>query len=313
MLETLVDYLRRVAMNPWWVVAIELSLIGLVVYWLVDFLEGTRGERLFRGVIFILIVGFIVLKLIVGRFGFERLQYLYNGFLVFVLIIAVAGFQPEIRRALIRIGQPRFLARSSQRLARAIEEIVAATTALAQSKTGAIIVLERRVALGEFIDTGVRLNAEITAELLKTIFHSGTALHDMAVIIRDDRIVAARVQLPLAEPDTTDGTTSAAFVRGWEPGLELGSRHRAAIGITAGSDAICVVVSEESGVVSIAEDGKLIRGVSESDLRRYLVNAMGPTGAPRLAGVLQAPGRAWSKLAALAARSSGEKGPPKTT
>ncbi len=313
MLETLVDYLRRVAMNPWWVVAIELSLIGLVVYWLVDFLEGTRGERLFRGVIFILIVGFIVLKLIVGRFGFERLQYLYNGFLVFVLIIAVAGFQPEIRRALIRIGQPRFLARSSQRLARAIEEIVAATTALAQSKTGAIIVLERRVALGEFIDTGVRLNAEITAELLKTIFHPGTALHDMAVIIRDDRIVAARVQLPLAEPDTTDGTTSAAFVRGWEPGLELGSRHRAAIGITAGSDAICVVVSEESGVVSIAEDGKLIRGVSESDLRRYLVNAMGPTGAPRLAGVLQAPGRAWSKLAALAARSSGEKGPPKTT
>jgi DNA integrity scanning protein DisA with diadenylate cyclase activity len=104
-METLIDYLSRVAGYDWWVVAIELFLIGLVIYWAVDFLEGTRGERLFRGVVFILIAGFLILKLIVDQLAFDRLQYLYNGFLIAVLIIAVAAFQPEIRRALIRIGQ----------------------------------------------------------------------------------------------------------------------------------------------------------------------------------------------------------------
>lgn len=98
-MEVLIDYIRRVAGYDWWVVAIELILIGLVVYWAVDFLEGTRGERLFRGVLFILIVGVLVLRLIVRRLQFERLEYLYGGFLVAVLIIAVVGFQPEIRDA----------------------------------------------------------------------------------------------------------------------------------------------------------------------------------------------------------------------
>ena len=123
-METLVDYLIRVASHGWWRVAIELIFIGLVVYWAVDFLEGTRGERLFRGVIFILILGFLVLKLFVARFGFERLAYLYNGFLVAVLIIAVAAFQPEVRRALMRIGQSRFWSSASQQLSRTIEELV---------------------------------------------------------------------------------------------------------------------------------------------------------------------------------------------
>jgi len=260
-------------MNPWWVVAIELSLIGLVVYWAVDFLEGTRGERLFRGVIFILIVGFIVLKVIVGRFGFERLKYLYSGFLIFVLVIAVAGFQPEIRRALIRIGQPKFLARTSQQLARTVEEIVRAAVDLSVTRTGAIIVLEKRVALGEFIETGVRLNAEVSAALLKTIFHSGTPLHDMAVVVRDDRIVAASVQLPLAEAGSVGG-------------VEIGSRHRAALGVTAGSDATCIVVSEETGAISLARDGKLERNITESEARRQLTRALGEPSGPAFAGVL---------------------------
>ena len=169
-METLIDYLSRVAIYDWWVVAIELFLIGLVVYWAVDFLEGTRGERLFRGVIFILIAGFLILKLVVGRFAFERLQYLYNGFLIAVLIIAVVGFQPEIRRALIRIGRAGFLTSSSQQLARTFEQIITAVTELAATKTGALIVIEKRVALGEYIETGVQIDAGVTAELLKTIF-----------------------------------------------------------------------------------------------------------------------------------------------
>ncbi|MHC4158006.1 MAG: diadenylate cyclase CdaA [Planctomycetota bacterium] len=260
-MEILIDYFRRVGMYDWWVVTIELLLIGLVVYWAVDFLEGTRGERLFRGVIFILIAGFLILKLVVGRFAFERLQYLYNGFLIAVLIIAVAAFQPEIRRALIRIGRTRFLVSSSQVLARTAEEIITAVTELAAARIGAIIVLEKRVALGEFIESGVQMDAKVTALLLKTIFHPGTALHDMAVIIRGDRIIAARVQLPLAEAGSVDGIT-------------LGSRHRAAIGITRGSDATCLVVSEETGGVSIAQRGKLIRNVSESQLRLHLTTTM---------------------------------------
>ena len=204
-MEMLFDYFRRVASYDWWIVLIELILIGLVVYWVVDFLEGTRGERLFRSVILILIVGFLVLNLVVKQLSFVRLQYLYNGFLVAVLIIAVAAFQPELRRALIRIGRPRFLISSTRQQAKTVEEIIAAVTDLAASKTGAILVIERRVALGEFIETAVHLDAAVTAELLKTIFYPGSALHDMAVIIREDRIVAARAQLPLIEAGSIDG------------------------------------------------------------------------------------------------------------
>lgn len=271
-MEALIEYLRRVAMNPWWVVGIELLFVGLVVYWAVDFLEGTRGERLFRGVILILIAGFLVLKLVVTRFDFARLQYLYNGFLIGVVIIAVAGFQPEIRRALIRIGQPRFWASSSQQLAQTIEEITGAAMQFSAARIGAIMVIERRVALGEFIETGVRIDARVTAELLKTIFYPGTALHDMAVVIRGDRVVAARVQLPLSEAGSMEGA-------------ELGSRHRAALGLTAGSDAICLVVSEETGIISIARNGQLIRNITESELRKHLTGAMGEMVAPSFSGI----------------------------
>jgi diadenylate cyclase len=259
--ETLIEYFRRVATYNGWQVAIELISIGFVVYWAVDFLEGTRGEKLFRGVIFILIAGMLILNLVVERFGFERLQYLYKGFLIAVLIIAVAAFQPEIRRALIRIGQPGFLAGRTQQLVRTAEEIISAVIDLSATKTGSVIVIEKDVALGEFIETGIRLDAKVTAELLRTIFYPGSALHDMAVVIRGDRIVAARVQLPLIE----DGTRN---------GIQLGSRHRAALGITAGSDASVIVVSEETGIVSIAQNEKLSRNITESELRKHLADTM---------------------------------------
>ncbi len=264
-MDTLIEqiqlYFTRVADYPLWKVAIELIVIGLVVYWIVDFLEGTRGERLFRAVIFILVAGFLVMKLLVGQFQFERLQYLFNGFVIGVLIIAVAAFQPEVRRALMRIGQSRFWSSASQQLSRTVEELVATVMMLSEARIGAIIVMERRVALGEFLETGVRVDARVTSELLKTIFQPGTALHDMAVVIRGDRIIAARVQLPLAEDG---GITDTG----------LGSRHRAAIGITTGSDALCLVVSEETGIVSLAENGKLTRNMDESRLKKYLSSVL---------------------------------------
>ncbi|MHC4396604.1 MAG: diadenylate cyclase CdaA [Planctomycetota bacterium] len=261
LIDYLSDYLSRIAGHGWWRVGIELFLIALVVYWVMDFLEGTRGERLFRGVVFILIAGVLILKLVSDWFLFERLEYLYKGFLIFVLVIAVAAFQPEIRRALIRIAQPRFMAGSSQQLARTVEEIITAVIQLSTDQTGAIIVIEKRVALGEFIETGIRVDARVTAELLRTIFHPGAALHDMAVIIRGDRVVAARVQLPLVEDGTIDG-------------IELGSRHRAAIGITTSSDASVIIISEETGVVSIAQAGKLTRNITETQLRKHLTSTM---------------------------------------
>ncbi len=260
-MEALIDYLHRVAANNLLGVLIELVLIGLVVYWIIDFLEGTRGERLFRGVILIIIASVLLLNLVAERFHLERLQYLYNYFLVFVLVVAVAAFQPEIRRALIRIAQPTFLSGSSQKLTRTVEEIARAVIDMAKERTGAIIVIERRVALGEFIETGVRIDAKVTAELLKTIFYEGTALHDMAVIIRSDRIVSARVQLPLAEAGRTEGE-------------DLGSRHRAAIGLTTSCDASVIVVSEETGIISIATNGKLIRNIDHSQLRKSLTSTM---------------------------------------
>ncbi|MBN2129734.1 MAG: diadenylate cyclase CdaA [Sedimentisphaerales bacterium] len=260
-MDALFDYFSRIARYEWWIVFVELLLIGLVIWWVVDFLEGTRGERLFRGVIFILLAGVLILNLVVERLPFDRLQYLYKGFLIAVLIVAVAAFQPEIRRVLIQIGQPRIWTGSSHQLSRTVEELVSAVTQLSAGRIGAIVVIEREVALGEFIETGVRLDARVTADLLKSIFYPGAALHDMAVVIRGDRVVAARVQLPLAEAGTVDG-------------IELGSRHRAALGITAGSDATCLVVSEETGAISISQEGKLVRNVTESQVRSCLANAM---------------------------------------
>jgi diadenylate cyclase len=242
------------------VVAAELLFIGLFVYAIITFLEGTRGERLFRGMIFVLVAGSLVLNLVVKTFDMSRIEYLYNGFLIAILIIAVTAFQPEIRRGLIRIGQARFFTSSPQQLSRSVEEIITAVSQMAAERTGSIIVIPQQVPLGEFIETGVRIDAKVTSELIRTIFNIKTVLHDMAMVIQADRIVAARVQLPLAE-------ASSKFGR-------LGSRHRAAIGVTSSSDAVVIVVSEETGIVSVAMEGNLIRNVSESQLRRHLTTAL---------------------------------------
>ncbi len=260
-MDAIIEYLYRISLHERLIVGLELVLIGVFVYTIISFLEGTRGERLFRGVIFILIVGSLILNLVVEQFGLVRVAYLYKGFLLAILIVAVAAFQPEIRRALIRIGQAGFLSSSPQQLTRSVEEIINAVTQLAATRTGAIIVIEQQVGLAEFIETGVRIDAKVTAELLKTIFYPGSALHDMAVVIQGDRVVAARVQLPLAEGESFQGR-------------QLGSRHRAAVGVTGSSDATVIVVSEETGIVSLAVNGNLIRNVSEAQLRRQLTTAV---------------------------------------
>ncbi len=261
-MNAIVEYILRIGFAERLIVVAELLLIGLFVYTIINFLEGTRGERLFRGIIFILVVGSLILNLVVKKFGMDRIAYLYGGFLIAILIIGVTAFQPEIRRALIRIGQAQlFGGGGSLQLSRSVEEIVDAVGRMAASRTGAIVVIPQQVPLGEFIETGVRIDAKVSSELIETVFYEGSPLHDMAMIIQGDRIVAARVQLPLAESESM-------------PGQQLGSRHRAAVGISNSSDAVVIVVSEETGIVSIAMNGQLVRNISEAQLRRHLTTAV---------------------------------------
>lgn len=261
-MNTILQYLFQMPLPDKFRVFVELLIIGFVVYWALSFLEGTRGERLFRGVIFIIVAGSIILQIVVKGLELERLAYLYQNIAIITFLIVAIAFQPEIRRALIRIGQAGFLSSSPQQLSRSVEEIVSAITQLAATRTGAIMVIEQQVGLGEFIDAGVKIDSKVSADLIKTIFYPGTALHDMAIVVRGDRIVAARVQLPLA-----DAATKVI-------GRQIGSRHRAAMGVTTSSDAIVIVVSEETGVISLAINGNLIRNISEEQLRRHLTTAV---------------------------------------
>jgi len=169
-LSPLLYYLERVSSYNPLVVLFEFSLIGAIIWWVVGFLEGTRGERLFRGVFLILLSASIVLKLFVERFGLERVEFLYNGFLLTTLIIAVAAFQPELRRALIRIGQARFFPATAPQRERALEEVLIAVNNLSEKHTGAIIVFERKIGMRAIVEDSVKLDCRLDSFLLESIF-----------------------------------------------------------------------------------------------------------------------------------------------
>ena len=246
----------RVAAIPWYEVAIELALIWVVVYLVFRFLRGTRGARVIKGMVLILGIGTLVIKFLTGENAFERLNFLYGNFLGFASLVLVIVFQPELRRALVRIGEARIFRQSGFRKARIIDELLKAIAYLSKNKIGALIAIERNVGLGGIVEYGTRLEAEVSAELLNTIFWPGSALHDMGVVIEGDRIAAAGVQFPLAEGENIP--------------TELGSRHRAAMGLSQEADCLVIVVSEETGTISIAERGKLTRNLTPDKLRAML-------------------------------------------
>ena len=251
-------------------VLIELALIGVVVYAAFRFLRGTRGARLIKGVALVLILATLAIKVLAQEEAFARIDFLYDNFLGFVALGLVIVFQPELRRALVRLGEARIFRGSGLRRARVIEEVVTAAEYLGEHKIGALIVIERQVGLDGIVQAGTRLDATVTHELLKTIFWPGSALHDMAVVVRGDRVVAAGVQLPLAEAEQFSS--------------ELGSRHRAAYGLSLEADSLVVVVSEETGTISLAERGRLVRNLSADGLRTLLVRGLGQTETPKPAG-----------------------------
>jgi diadenylate cyclase len=246
-------------------VVTELLIIGFCVYWVIRFLRGTRGARLLKGITFVLITLFVIIRLVANQLGLHRIDFLYTQFLSFASLAVVVVFQPELRRALMRLGETRLFRGLSSQMSDEIEEIVKTVLFCSRNKIGAVMAIERDTGLGGIAESGTRINADLSAELLETIFFPNTALHDLGVIISQGRIMWAGVQFPMAEVGDLDEK-------------ELGARHRAAVGMSQESDAVVVVVSEETGDISIAERGRLIRKLTADAVRGLLAELLGRVG-----------------------------------
>lgn len=242
---------------------VELLLIGLAVYAVMRFLRGTRGARLLRGFIFLLAGSSLVVSLVANLLDLERIKQIYPLFVGALFLIALVAFQPELRRALIRLGAATWFGPSAREFDRVVDEAVEAVAYLAKNKIGAIIAFERATELGGLIEPACKLDAEVSRELISTIFWPGSMLHDMGMIISQGRIAAAAVQFPLTESEELDPT--------------LGSRHRAALGLSQESDALIVVVSEETGIVSLVENGTIERHLTAETLRQLLKQKLSRT------------------------------------
>jgi len=255
------DALKRMDGYPWWEVGLELALIALVVWAIIRFIEGTRAAGVMKGLVALLLIGLaarLFLSLVGREEAFERLGYLLDRAGVVVAIGLVVVFQPELRRALTRLGEAPIFRSTPGEIAQVVDAVVEACSYFQKAKFGALIVMERRTALGGLAEGGTRLGAEVSARLLQSLFFPGTALHDLAVIIKGPIVHAAGVQLPLAGA-------------GEMPDANLGSRHRAGVGISRECDALVVIVSEETGSIRIAERGKLTDPMTPEELRRAMM------------------------------------------
>lgn len=233
----------------------EILVLAAIFYYIFQFLRGTRGMAVLSG--FVLVV--IVLIGLARFFNLDALYWLVQRVLVYLAIAVVVIFQPEIRRALAQLG--RQSSNSHQAATREVIDVLTqAARQLADRKIGALIAIEREIRTGGIQDTGIRMDSEVSVELLETLFFPRTALHDGGVLIRGNRIMAASCLFPLSQREGI--------------GRKLGTRHRAAIGITEETDALVIVVSEETGVISVAFNGRLRRGLEEDHLRRVLTSIM---------------------------------------
>jgi diadenylate cyclase len=263
--DAITTYFQRISSYNPWVVLVQLLLIGVVIWLIMRFLRGTRGARLVKGAALLLAIIFIVIRLLPKDDEWKRVEFLYGNFLLFAFFAVLVAFQPELRRALISIGQARLFRGKQGEIADMIDELILSSSYFSRNKIGAIIAIERSVGLGALIETGTRIDSRVTADLLNTIFYPGTPLHDMGVIIHDRRIAAAGCQFPMAESEEVDPA--------------LGSRHRAALGLANDSDAVVLVVSEETGRVSLAYEGQLIIGIEQENVRKILLDLLAPKAA----------------------------------
>lgn len=249
---------------PTWQVGVELLVIWIFVYLVARFVQGTRAAGALKGVLAVLILLAILSRVVGQGEAFQRLSFLIDRFLALAAIGLIVIFQPELRRAAIRIGEAPFLRSTPKDVQLVVDEIAKASAFLSRQKFGAIVAIERQVGLKGLVEGGTVLNADLNARLLQTIFFPGSALHDLAVVVRGKSIYAAGVQLPLADPAEMPDPT-------------LGSRHRAAVGLSRECDAVVVIVSEETGAIRLAERGRLSSPMSEETLRDELKVRLGKT------------------------------------
>jgi diadenylate cyclase len=231
---------------------LEIAVISFCVYRIITFVKGTRAVQLVKGIAVIFLLAFIT-----KIFGLSNLNLILKGILVIMPVGILIVFQPEIRRGLARLGQ-RALFSFQTREEQAIDEIIKAVSFLSRNKIGALIAIARDTGLGGYKETGVAIDAQISSELIVTIFTPRTPLHDGAIIIHEEHIVAASCILPVVD------------ILADSEGV-LGTRHRAALGITEETDAIAIVVSEETGHISLAIKGKLSSGLDALNLRDALL------------------------------------------
>ena len=235
---------------------LDILIVAVIIYELLLLTRHTRGSALLKGLFLLLIIA-----LLSNLFGLVSLNWLLRAILQNGAVVLVVLFQPEFRKALERMGRSRLFQKSGRKSVNddrdlVISEIIQSIMDLSKRRVGALIVFEQQTGLQDVIETGTRLNAEISAPLLENIFEPKTPLHDGAVVVRDNEIMAAACILPLAEASGVS--------------RELGTRHRAAVGITENTDAIVLVVSEETGIVSMARDGQLTRPLTVRTLEDVL-------------------------------------------
>jgi len=240
----------------WWDV-VDILIVAFLVYELLRFLRGTHAVQIALG-------GFLLVVLYWASilFNLQAVNWLLRTFLPYLVFGIIVVFQAEIRKGLAHLGKAPFLGGAARRRQEEIvDEIVLAATSLSAQRTGAIVVLEREMGLRSYIETGITLDAVVTYDLLVSIFHPATPLHDGAVILQGNRVAAAACFLPL----TVNPELSRA----------LGSRHRAAIGLSEDTDAVAIVVSEETGTISVVEGGIIRRGLDGPALKGTLLRSLG--------------------------------------
>ena len=240
--------------------AIDIVVVAVVFYQFYMLIKRTRAVQLVKGVMFLL-----VLSLLAQYFELVTISWLLDKmWQMFVIAIPVV-FQPELRKALEQLGRGSFFTRHPltpgvDKLEQVVEELVRCTQVLSKNRIGALIVLERKTGVQDFVETGIKIDGVVSSEFMVNIFIPNTPLHDGAVIIRGDRVAAAGCFLPLSENPNIQ--------------KELGTRHRAAIGLTEITDALVIVVSEETGAISVGIDGALTRFMDEKMLRELLLREL---------------------------------------
>src|SRR3989338_6502512 len=239
-----------------WKALLEIGFIWVLVYFLIRFLQGTRAVQVLTGLIFLVILFNVAKILELSTVNWVLTKLFAVGVLAFLIL-----FQPELRRGLARIGQNTMF-NSLLKKGGTVDEVVEACSRMARMKRGALIAIQRDVGLRNYVESGISLDAKISSELLITIFATHTPTHDGAVIIEGDLMASAASLFPLSQ----------------NPSLapSIGTRHRAAIGLTEETDAVCIVVSEETGAISCSVYGKLTRDLDEDGLKRVLKSLFRP-------------------------------------